>query len=316
MEFGAWDGISGSNTFNLINSFGYRGVLIEPDNAKFAGLMSNLADSKHYKFNEYVGLDNHNKLDSILQRTEIPSNFDFLSIDIDGMDYFVWESLQNYHPKIVCIEFNPTIPEHIFFVQPPTFALSQGSSPMSLISLASEKGYELVSATDCNLIFVASELFKLVTGSNQSLNYPGVAPPRIVEEVFIFSGYDGTLILSKELILPWHNLKIKPLGLQYLPKRIRQFPLNYSLSERLRFYFFKVRKTGFTWGTKYLTAKIVSWFSHTTGADKVTHDHYMISCTPNSATITHRNTVWTPNGEGGKPESLYAQRSRPRKTRR
>lgn len=198
VEFGAYDGISGSNTYNLISGFGYRGVLIEPDNAKFVGLMSNLADSKHYKFNEYVGLDNHNKLDSILQRTEIPSNFDFLSIDIDGMDYFVWESLQNYHPKIVCIEFNPTIPEHIFFVQSPTFTLSQGSSPMSLISLASEKGYALVCATDCNLIFVTAELFELVTGSNQSLNYPDVAPPRIVEEVFIFSGYDGTLILSKE----------------------------------------------------------------------------------------------------------------------
>lgn len=41
------------------------------------------------------------------------------------------------------------------------------------------------------------------------------------------------------------------------------------------------------------------------GADKVTYDHYMISCTPNSATITHRNTVWTPIGEGGKPETFY-----------
>ena len=43
------------------------------------------------------------------------------------------------------------------------------------------------------------------------------------------------------------------------------------------------------------------------GADKVTHDHYMISCTSNSATITHRNTVWTPEGEGGKPEMFYTR---------
>ncbi len=43
------------------------------------------------------------------------------------------------------------------------------------------------------------------------------------------------------------------------------------------------------------------------GADKVTHDHYMISCTSNSATITHRNTVWTPDGEGGKPENFYTR---------
>lgn len=43
------------------------------------------------------------------------------------------------------------------------------------------------------------------------------------------------------------------------------------------------------------------------GADKVTSDHYIISCTPNSATITHRNVVWTPNGAGGKPETFWTR---------
>lgn len=43
------------------------------------------------------------------------------------------------------------------------------------------------------------------------------------------------------------------------------------------------------------------------GADKITYDHFMISCTPLTATITHRNTIWTPNGEGGKAETFYAR---------
>lgn len=43
------------------------------------------------------------------------------------------------------------------------------------------------------------------------------------------------------------------------------------------------------------------------GADKATYDHYLIACTPNTATITHRNTVWTPNGSGGKPETFYTR---------
>jgi ketosteroid isomerase-like protein len=42
-------------------------------------------------------------------------------------------------------------------------------------------------------------------------------------------------------------------------------------------------------------------------ANKTTWDHYRISCTANSATITHRNTVWTPNGEGGKPQTYYTR---------
>jgi ketosteroid isomerase-like protein len=41
--------------------------------------------------------------------------------------------------------------------------------------------------------------------------------------------------------------------------------------------------------------------------DKTTHELYMITCTPNSATITHRNTIWTPNGTGGKPETFYTR---------
>lgn len=41
--------------------------------------------------------------------------------------------------------------------------------------------------------------------------------------------------------------------------------------------------------------------------DKVTHEHYRISCTPNSAIITHRNTIWTADGEGGKPETFYTR---------
>lgn len=41
--------------------------------------------------------------------------------------------------------------------------------------------------------------------------------------------------------------------------------------------------------------------------DKVTHDVYRITCTANSALVTHRNVIWTPDGEGGKPETFYTR---------
>ena len=43
------------------------------------------------------------------------------------------------------------------------------------------------------------------------------------------------------------------------------------------------------------------------GADKVSHDMYVISCTANSGTITHRNIIWTPVGTGGKPETFWTR---------
>ena len=42
-------------------------------------------------------------------------------------------------------------------------------------------------------------------------------------------------------------------------------------------------------------------------AAKITYGHYMITCTPNSATITHRNTIWVPAGTNGGPETLYSR---------
>ena len=42
-------------------------------------------------------------------------------------------------------------------------------------------------------------------------------------------------------------------------------------------------------------------------ADKVSSDNYMITCTPITATITHRNVVTTKEGAGGKEETFYTR---------
>ena len=41
--------------------------------------------------------------------------------------------------------------------------------------------------------------------------------------------------------------------------------------------------------------------------DKTTHDHYFINCTPMSATITHRNVIWSAEGPDGKPGTFYTR---------
>ena len=42
-------------------------------------------------------------------------------------------------------------------------------------------------------------------------------------------------------------------------------------------------------------------------ADKITHDNYMITCTPMSATITHRNVITVMNDAGGKEETFWTR---------
>src|SRR3954466_14198505 len=80
VEFGAWDGKYLSNTLNLINHKEYSAVLIEGSKAKFPELKNNFADNpKVFPINAFVGFDTLNNLDTILGKTPIPKDFDFLS---------------------------------------------------------------------------------------------------------------------------------------------------------------------------------------------------------------------------------------------
>jgi len=82
------------------------------------------------------------------------------------------------------------------------------------------KGYELIGTTYCNGIFVRKEfygLFELNDNSITSMWDTETPAPQI------FQLYDGTLVLSEEFRLIWHNKNITKFDLQTLPKILRHF---------------------------------------------------------------------------------------------
>jgi hypothetical protein len=109
-EFGAWNGIHLSNTFNLVTK-GFNAVFIEGDVYKYNDLLTTVNKYKNIiPLNAYVDYnDTENSLDNLLSKTNIPIDFDILSIDIDSYDYHVWKSLKKYNPKIVIIEINSSV---------------------------------------------------------------------------------------------------------------------------------------------------------------------------------------------------------------
>lgn len=58
---------------------------------------------------------------AILPSSTLPDHFDFLCIDIDGNDYWVlhdlWE-FSSFRPTVVCVEFNPTMPDDLIYIPP------------------------------------------------------------------------------------------------------------------------------------------------------------------------------------------------------
>ena len=220
VEFGSWDGKTHSNTFNLIDKKDYSAVSIEGDSCRFQALLKTFEGNKKVTpLNTFVGFEESNCLDSILKTTEIPTNFDLLSIDIDGNDYHVWQAVKQYKPKLVVIECNPSIPNPVEFVQPRDMRVTQGSSLLSIVKLAKTKGYELVAVTKSNGIFVDLKYFDLFGIKDNS-----VAVMRTDDSLIthIFFGYDGKVFIRGCGELPWQKIRLKESKMQHLPKWARK----------------------------------------------------------------------------------------------
>jgi hypothetical protein len=231
VEFGAWDGKHLSNTRALIEQQDYAAVLIEGDRRRHFNLQRNFAGRPNViALHALVGFAPDDNLDTLLQRTPIPQCFDLLSIDIDGFDYHVWRAVSHYQPKVVCIEFNPTIPPQVSFAQPADTAIKQGASLSALADLGRAKGYELVSVLTYNAIFVRAEYFSLFEIADNS---PATLWTDTSQLTYIFSGYDGRVFLSGFKALPWHAVSLTERQVQGLPWFLRQYPEDMSVPKQL-----------------------------------------------------------------------------------
>ena len=165
VEFGVQDGLETNTTLMLFR--GWQGLWIEADEYLYSQIVSNLhipiTSGKLRILNDFVNTKN---FESILLSQDVPRDFDVLSIDIDSNDYWVWQSLTEFYPKVVIIEYNAFFPPDINWVMDYDekrvwdSTIYFGASLKSLYELGLAKGYTLVccSSTGVNAFFVRNDL--------------------------------------------------------------------------------------------------------------------------------------------------------------
>lgn len=214
VEFGAGDGKQNSNTWNLINNEEWSAVLIEANRSEFAKLKKRYFGAANvFLFNAMVECSGRNALDEILSRITIPRDFDFLSIDIDGHDYWVWDSVKKYSPRVVMIEFNRSISANFEFVQPKDEKIRSGSSLLSFKKLGESKGYKLIYVYAANAIFVKKDLYQHFYDEEKPINELWEAGLSNAERKY-FQLYDGSIALiggSPERLLRKKKIRFAPI---------------------------------------------------------------------------------------------------------
>lgn len=156
-EFGAWDGIHLSNCRNLI-LLGWSALMIEGDEHRFKDLVSSFATNPSVTcVNRFVDAG-VNSVASILEACNI-GNLEFLSIDIDGLDYEIFETLDVY-PRVICIEVNAGHnPGSETRLSRDIARDNVGQSLQVFRGIADAKGYDLVCYTG-NAFFVRRDVIR------------------------------------------------------------------------------------------------------------------------------------------------------------
>ncbi|MEI6494514.1 MAG: hypothetical protein WCO03_00440 [bacterium] len=235
-EFGAWDGLHLSNVRTLIQK-GWTAVMIEGEQERLNQLKVNYQDNPNvFPINEFVGT-RENSLSSIFRRHQLEDyldQLDFLSIDIDGLDYEIFETL-DIKPKLICIEINAAHSPGQTMALDRELAKDNIGQPFSVfMRIAEKQGYELICYTG-NAFFVRKDILakhNLQTISTEEAYTNFLSNLNREEKEWLYLVNLGIV----EPFFPYHNplLTRKKLGLNIIKTSINfcKFTLRKKLKNR------------------------------------------------------------------------------------
>jgi len=171
VDIGAGDGVFASNCANLAINLGFHGLFIDANDALIEhgrAFYGNHPDTSLYPPAFAHSTVTPATVNDVIASAGITGEIDFLSIDIDGNDYWVWEALTVVVPRVVLIETHPELGRRSLVAPcaedpgrvPGKPAHFLGASPAAMTALAARRGYRLVAANrfGFNLFYVREQL--------------------------------------------------------------------------------------------------------------------------------------------------------------
>lgn len=168
VEIGIQDGWE-CNCANLAKHLGWEGVFVEGDSASVALARQQFAWDPGTKNSDCRVLEAWVSRENVNELLADQGGAEVFSLDIDGMDWWVWDALEAVRPRIAVVEYNAAFgPERALTVPyRPVFdrwaehpsGLYYGASLAALERLGQRKGYRLVGcdAAGVNAFFVRDD---------------------------------------------------------------------------------------------------------------------------------------------------------------
>lgn len=167
IEFGVQD-FRESNCRFLLMHDNWRGLVIDASKPHIDSIRKSPMGWRHHldAICEFIDRDNINEL---LARGKFGNDIGILSVDIDGVDYWILEAISECSPRILIVEYNSVFGPNRAITVPydPRFVRTEkhhsnlyfGASLAAFHHLATARGYSLVgsNSTGSNAFFVRND---------------------------------------------------------------------------------------------------------------------------------------------------------------
>ncbi len=190
------------NSANLIINHGWDALLFDSDAANIAG------GKEFYRtcldtfcqpptlVQAWITAEN---VEALIAEHGYAGEIGLLSIDVDGMDYWIWRAIRGISPRLVVVEFNPCWGPELSVSVPydPNFRIDfsktpyyNGASLAAFCKLAKQKGYRLIGVQRLgfNAFFLHNDLGNDI--------FPGLSPAECFRTTAALQGWSPQWIPS------------------------------------------------------------------------------------------------------------------------